>query len=106
MPREGFEIGAVLGCPRTWRGRAPKSSGLTAYGRGCAAKSLIFQAKGEDRINSAWRDRSPRLGLVAGQFFNVYRFQMPALARTGLKLGGIFLALVVIFYCALYFIIQ
>ena len=31
---------------------------------------------------------------------------MPALARTGLKLGGIFLALVVIFYCALYFIIQ
>ena len=31
---------------------------------------------------------------------------MPALARTGVKLGGIFLALVVIFYCALYFIIQ
>ena len=31
---------------------------------------------------------------------------MTALARTGLKLGGIFLALVMIFYCVLYFIIQ
>jgi hypothetical protein len=45
----------MLGCARTWRGRAPKSSGLTAYGRARAAKSLIFRQKAKAELSSVTR---------------------------------------------------